>query len=139
MRPRFGLFRLLGLAVLLGIVGVIAYNLGWTNGVAAHLPAGAGAPPYYYYGGPFGGGFAFFGFLWFLLILFGVFWLFRLAFFGRRYWGGGSGGGWGSGQGPSGHTMTREERMREWHQRAHGEAPSNPSGTTPAPSSPPSG
>jgi hypothetical protein len=135
MRPRFGLFRLLGLAVLLGIVGVIAYNLGWSNGVATHLPAGASAPPYYYYGGPFGGGFAFFGFLWFLLILFGVFWLFRLAFFGRRYWG----GGWGPGRGPGDHPMTREERMREWHQRAHGEAPSNPSGTTPQPSAPPSG
>src|SRR5436309_1937813 len=105
MRPRFGWIGLLGLAVLLAVVGVIAYNLGWSNGAAAHLPAGTtGAPPYYY-GGPFGFGmgFGFFGFLWFLLILFGVFWLFRLAFFGRRF----SGGGWGYGRGYGEHGASR--------------------------------
>jgi hypothetical protein len=132
MRPRFGIFRLLAAVIVLAAVGIFAYNLGWSNGVATHLPAGAAGAPPYYYGAPFGAGlgFGFFGFLWFLLILFGVFWILRLAFFGRRYWGGGW-GGWGPGGGPGNPGPTREERMREWHRRAHGEAPSTPSGQAP--------
>jgi phosphotransferase system glucose/maltose/N-acetylglucosamine-specific IIC component len=142
MRPRFGFFRLLGLLVLLGVVGVLAYNLGWSNGVATHLPAGSTVQPYYY-GGPFGFGLGFglFGFLWFVLIVFGVFWLLRLAFwgFGRRAFG----GGWDGGQrgGPSDWRAAREQRMQVWHRRAHGEAPPAPSapsgpGGTPSPASP---
>src|ERR1700745_3222439 len=125
MRRGFGIVGLLVTVILLVIVGGIAYNVGWSDGVSMHLPAatqqGDGAPAYYYYGGPhwFGPGFGFFGILWFLLILFGIFWLFRLAFWGfagRRMMR----GGWG--QGPYGRGFGGfEERAQEWHRRQHGE------------------
>src|SRR5439155_26368834 len=95
MRRGFGLIGLLGTVILLVIVGAIAYNVGWSEGVNTHLPAATqgGAAPAYYYGPHFfGAGFGIFGLFWFLLIVFGLFWLFRIAFFGRRMWGG---GGWG--------------------------------------------
>src|SRR5881275_2875038 len=87
MRRGFGLIGLLGTVILLVIVGAIAYNVGWSEGVNTHLPAAtqAGGAPAYYYGPHFfGAGFGIFGLLWFLLIVFGLFWLFRIAFFGRR-------------------------------------------------------
>ena len=138
MRRGFGFVGLLVTVILLVIVGAIAYNVGWSDGVNTHLPAatqGDGAP--YYYGPHYwgGGGFGFFGILWFLLIVFGLFWLFRIAFFGRRMWGGGWGykGGWGYGHGP-GIPPGIDERMQEWHKRAHGEQP--PAGTAPPPPPP---
>src|SRR5205807_114495 len=74
MRRGFGLIGLLVTAIVLVIVGAIAYNIGWSEGVATHLPAntvaGDGAPYYYgphYWGGGFG--FGLFGIFWFLLIL----------------------------------------------------------------------
>src|SRR5487761_78484 len=73
MRRGFGLIGLVVTAILLTIVGVIAYSLGWSNGVATHLPAGtAVAPPYYYGYGP-QWGFGIFGFFWFLFVLFILF------------------------------------------------------------------
>jgi hypothetical protein len=146
MRRGFGLIGLLVTAIVLVIVGAIAYNVGWSDGVATHLPAntiaGDGAPGYYgphYWGGGFG--FGLFGIFWFLLILFGLFWLFRIAFFGfgmRRWMGGGGGwgrkGGWGYGPGGQGGPQSFEERAQEWHKKQHGEAP--PSGTTPPPPPP---
>lgn len=133
MRRGFGLIGLVATTILLVIVGTIAYNIGWSDGLSTHLPAAAsgdGAPYYYGYGPHMG--FGIFGILWFLLIIFGLFWLFRLAFFGRRFWGGGGGYGrhWGYGGGmPPG----IDERMQEWHRRAHGEQPPGSSGTTPPP------
>ena len=140
MRRGFGLLGLLGTVILLVIVGAVAYNIGYSDGLSTHLPAvanGDGAPSYYYgYGRPFGFGFGFFGILWFLLILFGIFWLLRLAFwgaFGRRMWGGGWGYGrsFGPGGGP-GRWGSFEERAQEWHRRQHGEQPPS-SGATPPP------
>src|SRR6195256_3071764 len=134
MRRGFGFIGLLVTLIVLTIVGVIAYNVGWSEGLATHVPDGtAAAPPYYYGYGPhfFGGGFGIFGLIWFLFIVFGLFWLFRIAFFGRRHWGGGWGykGGYGHGVPPA-----IDERMQEWHRRAHGEqAPASP----PAPPPPP--
>jgi hypothetical protein len=133
MRRGFGLIGLVMTAILLAIVGVIAYNVGWSDGLATQVPAGtAAAPPPYYYGyGPhmFGWGFGIFGFFWLLFVVFGLLWLFRIAFFGRRHWGGGWGykGGHGYGMPPG-----IDERMQEWHKRAHGEQPSG-SGTPPPP------
>jgi hypothetical protein len=139
MRRGFGLVGLVVTAIVLVLVGVIAYNVGWSDGVSTHLPAatqGNGAPAAYYYGGPhwFGAGFGIFGFLWFLLIVFGIFWLFRLAFWGfgaRRMMGGwGYGrGGWGGGY------RSFEERAEEWHRKQHGEQPPS-SATTPPPPPP---
>lgn len=131
MRRGFGLIGLVMTAILLAIVGVIAYNVGWSDGLATHVPDGAAAvpPPYYYGYGPHWG-FGIFGFFWFLFVVFVLFWLFRLAFFGRRPWGGGWGykGGRGYGMPPG-----IDERMQEWHKRAHGEQPSTPGTTSPPP------
>ena len=134
MRRGFGLLGLVVTVILLAIVGVIAYNVGWSDGVNSHLPAGTAAPAPYYYGYGPGWGFGIFGFLWFLLIIFGIFWLLRFAFwgfFGRRMWGGGWGYGRGFYGGHRGMPPGIEERMRDWHTRAHGEQP--PAGSTPPP------
>jgi hypothetical protein len=132
MRRGFGFIGLLVTLIVLTIVGVIAYNVGWSEGLATHVPEGtAAAPPYYGYGPHFFG--AGFGLIWFLFILFGLFFLLRLAFFGRRHWGG---GGWGY-KGGHGYGMPPgiDERMQEWHKRAHGEQPSDTATTPPPPPS----
>ena len=139
MRRGFGLIGALVTLIVLVIVGAIAYNIGWSEGVGTHLPAGAtNVPPGYYYGPGFHPFFAGFGILWFLLILFGLFWLFRLAFWGRRWHGGGwYGPGRGMGYGGSGGSF--EERAREWHRREHGEPTPQPpaSGAATPPPPPP--
>jgi hypothetical protein len=130
MRRGFGLLGAILTVVLLIVVATIGYNIGWSQGVDTHLPAGATNVPPYYYGYGFHPFFAGFGILWFLLIVFGIFWLLRLAFFGRRW------GGWygprGMGHGGPG---SFEERAQEWHRRQHGEQP--PTGTAPPPPPPP--
>jgi len=63
MRRGFGLIGLVVAAVLLMIAGVIAYSVGWSDGVSTQLPAGVAPEPTYYYGyGPhaFGWGFGLF-------------------------------------------------------------------------------
>ena len=130
MRRGFGLIGLLVTIILLSIVGVVAYNVGWSDGLSTHVPNGtAVAAPYYYGYGPHFG-FGIFGFFWFLFILFIFFGLLRFAFFGRRHWGGGWGpkGGYGHGVPPA-----IEERMQEWHKRAHGDQPSGSDATPPPP------
>jgi hypothetical protein len=132
MRRGFGLIGLVVTAILLTIVGVVAYNIGWSDGLATHVPAGtAVAPPDYYYGyGPHWG-FGIFGFFWFLFVLFIFFGLLRFAFFGRRNWGG---GGWGyKGGHGRGIPPGIDERMQEWHKQAHGEQPSASSPPPPPP------
>jgi hypothetical protein len=113
MRSGFGWFGLAATTFLLVLVGVVAYNVGWSEGAAAQLPAG-GATPYYGYGPHFFG--AGFGFLWFFFVVFGFFWLLRFAFFGRRHWG--HRHGW--------HGAADDEQMQAWHARAHGGPPPAP-------------
>jgi len=138
MRRGFGFVGLLATVILLVIVGAVAYNIGWSDGVNTHLPAvtqGDGAPAPYYYGFGFHPFFAGFGILWFLLFLFGIFWLFRLAFWGfagRKMMGGGGWGygrGWGYGPGRG----RFDEMAQEWHRRQHGEQPPKPEGSTSPP------
>ena len=133
MRRGFGLIGLVVTAIVLAVVGVIAYNVGWSDGLATQVPAGTAAvpPPYYYGYGPHA--FGFFGFFWILFVVFGLFWLFRIVFFGRRHWGG---GGWGY-KGGRGYGVPPaiDEKMQEWHKRAHGEQPSG--SATPPPPPPP--
>jgi hypothetical protein len=135
MRRGFGFLWVALTGILLAIVGAIAYQAGWAAGAATQLPAGApAAAPYYYYG-PHFDGFGFFGFIWFLLFLFLLFGLFRALRFGRGWGHGGWGyrGGWGGygyGGGKGGVPPAIDERMQEWHKRAHGEpAPAPPSET----------
>jgi hypothetical protein len=123
MRRGFSFLWVVLTGVIAAVVGVASYQAG----VATQLPAGAALPPYYYE--PHFYGFGLFGILFFLFLLF---LLFRIASFGRRGWGGGMGpGGWKHG-GYSG-TMPPgiEDRMQEWHKRAHGE----PAASTPPPES----
>lgn len=101
---RRGFLWLWGLTTLLiaTVVGGLAY---WA-GVATHVAMVAepnGAPDYFY---PHFFGFGFiFPLLFILLILF-------IVFRPRRWYG-----GWGHGRG--GHL---EQRLEEWHKRAHGES-----------------
>lgn len=118
---RFWLIILL-LAALVGM-GVFAYNLGMTQGMAvgvqppAPAPSAAAAPvPYYpYYYGPFWfhpWGFGFLGCLFPILGLFLIFGLFRPLFFHRMGWwrGGGPRGNWPQDVPP---------QVEEWHRRMH--------------------
>src|SRR5258706_4331539 len=83
MRRGLGFLGLLVTIAIVAVVGVIAYQAGWSDGFAQHLPeAGATAAPAanypYYYGGPhlFG-----LGWVFRLLVFFFIFWLFApLAF-----------------------------------------------------------
>ena len=136
MRRGFGFIGLLFTVIVIAIVGVIAYQAGWSEGFAQHVPTTAvEAPgpypgPYYSYGPHFFGFGWIFGPLFFFFLLFIVF---RIGRFAR--WGGGQ--GWGHHGG--GVPPVIEERMREWHQRAHGEQPTSGSGkagTTPPPPPP---
>lgn len=118
MRRGFGILGLVVTLFIIGVVGVIAYNIGWSDGLGQHLPAAtstAPAPgyyPYYYGYGPH-----FFGFGWIFGLLFFlfIFWLLARLVFGFGRWGH-MGRGWGYG---GGWHQYRDERMREWHDRAH--------------------
>ena len=120
MRRGFSFVWVVLTGVIAAIVGVVSYQAG----VSTQLPAGAALPPYYYE--PHFVGFGLFGILFLLFLLF---LLFRVASFGRRGWGGGGwghGGGWKHG-GPSGGVPSAiEDRMQEWHKRAHGEQTATP-------------
>jgi len=122
MRRGFLLIWTLVTATIAGIAGVLAYQAGYAAGLATKIPAGAAAvAPYWAYGvHPF-----MFGFGFFPLLLLVVLIVLLFAAFGRRRWGPpGYRGGPGGPGGPS----YMEQRMREWHQKAHEEQP--PSTTT---------
>jgi hypothetical protein len=119
MRRGFSLLWVVLTGVIAAVVGVASYQAG----VSTQLPAGAALPPQYYEPHFFG-----FGLFGILFLLFLVFLLARIFSFGR--WGGGR-GGWGHGgwkhSGYSGGVPPAiEERMQEWHKRAHGEQPATP-------------
>jgi hypothetical protein len=124
MRRGFSLIWLALTLVVVAVVGVVSYQAG----VATQMPAGAAVPPQYYE--PHFFGFGLFGLLFFLFLLF---LLFRVAAFGR--WAGGGWGhgypGWKHGGRGGGVPPAIEERMQEWHKRAHGEqTPPPPSDQT---------
>jgi hypothetical protein len=119
------------LAILLAVVIVggaiyVAYETGFDNGAMAATVAGDNSETGTVvvpagFRGPYGwhGGFGFFPFfpLLFLFLIFGIFRPWR--------WGGGPGRGWNGG--PP-HTMM-EERMSEWHKKAHNEGDANRPGS----------
>jgi hypothetical protein len=138
MRRGFGLIWVVVSAIIVATVGVIAYQAGWSDGFAQHVPEGtaAAAPalyPYYGYYGPHFFGFGWiFGLLFFLFFLFVIFRIARFATWGGR----GYGRGWGHYGG--GVPPAIDERMRDWHSKAHGEQPSAPAtGSSPPPPPPP--
>lgn len=116
MRQRLALLWLAVTAAIAGIASYFSYQAGWSQGIATKVPPGGA--PYYWYGPHWGGGFfPFFGFFWFLVLLFLVFGVLRgFARMGR--WG----GGWRhEGRVPP----PIEERLRDWHQKAHEEEAPN--------------
>lgn len=102
-------------------IGLVGYQLGVTQNVAAQIPAGAAAAPAYYWYGPHMFGFGFLGLLVPLFFLFIFFGLLRAAFGGGRGW-------YGHGYGHE----ARRARFEELHREMHGEKPSSggPSTTT---------
>ena len=120
-------FRVLAVIALLAIavgIGIGVYNAGVQQGVAEAGRAAQAAgenpaivyPPYV--GGPYhwgwGGGFGFFGFIFWILGFFLILARVRAAFgwgrWGGRGHGNGPGGGWSGG---------REERIAEYHRELH--------------------
>ena len=144
MRRGFGIFGAVMTLLVIAVVGFFAYQIGWSDGLAQHVPDGttAVAPyPYYYGFGGFGPGHWVFGLFGLLFGLFFLFFFLRILAFGlfgwRRGWGGWGygGGGWGrhgyygGGQVPP----AIDERMKEWHRQAHGQAPASAPSTPPPP------
>jgi hypothetical protein len=138
MRRGFGIVGLVVTVLVIAVVGAIAYQAGWSDGYSQHVPEGtqAVAPYPYYYGGFYGPhwfGFGWiFGLLFFLFLGFVFFRIVAFGLFGGRRRGWGYGRGWGMYGG--GVPPAIDERMREWHRKAHDEPPPPP----PPPPAPPS-
>jgi hypothetical protein len=115
---RRGFIWIWGLGTLL-IAGLSA-AAGYAAGVATHVTevAAPAVGPYPYYAYPHFFGFGFIFPLFFVLLI--LFFVFRP----RRWYGGGWGQGPGGPGGPGGHL---EQRMEEWHKRAHTEGADKPS------------
>jgi len=112
-----GLVALIFALLIAAIVGVGAYQLGLSQGIATTGTGAAPVAPYYYH--PFYGGFGFFGFLFPILFIFLIFGLLRSAFWG---WGGRYGTRYGG-----------RERLEELHRELHERPQGGDSGATPPP------
>jgi hypothetical protein len=102
------------------VVGVVAYQLGLSQGLATTIPAGVA--PVAYYGYPhMGFGFGLLGLLFPLFFLFLIFGARRAAMWGGR-----------GGYGPRGWGGNGRARIEELHRELHGEKPSGdrPSSTS---------
>ena len=132
---RIGLVGVLLGALLLGGVGIAAYQLGVTAGATAEaVESGATVVVGHAWGWGPGFGFPFFGLFFGLLFLVLVVGLVRWAAFGRRGPGGPRGfgpggpwsGGWEGGRGSWGPGTDRPvpppvaEMLGQWHAQAHG-------------------
>ena len=112
-----GTARTIATLVILLIVGVIGYQIGVSQNIAAQLPAGTAVTPGYYgpgWGWGWGFGFGFLGLLFPLFFFFIIFGLARAAMWGGRGYGHGR-MGWG-GQGD-----WRRQRLEEIHRELHGD------------------
>lgn len=112
-RRGFGIIWALVTLLIAIVVGGVAYQAGLSANVAANAAPGTYVvAPHLFWGL----GFGLFGLvplLFFLLLLFGL---------GRLFW-------WGSRGYYGGHPGQRmEDRLREWHERAHGNAPAERQG-----------
>ncbi|MDP9326535.1 MAG: hypothetical protein M3O87_08405 [Candidatus Dormibacteraeota bacterium] len=117
MRRGFGLFWVGLTGVIVGLVAWFAYNAG----LAANVASSGNGTVIVERGGF---GFGFFPLLFLILLL--------LLVFRRRRWGGYWGGrGWGHGHGPGGHRdwdvpPVIEDKLKSWHDKAHGTTPAEP-------------
>ncbi len=119
-RGFFGVFIAIVLVAMIAGIGIGAYNAGVNEGIAEAARAAQAAgdtpavvyPPYVgHYGYGWGGGFGFFGILFWILGFFLILGIIRAAFGGHR-WGGG-------GRGPGSGWDARRERMEEYHRELH--------------------
>jgi hypothetical protein len=153
------------LVIVLGGLGVAAYNAGVQTGVnqAVQVTNGDGTPvvvapvPYYH---PWGWGFGFFGIFFWIIGFFLIIGLLRAIFgFGRWGRGGWGRGGWGPGgwdkygygaggdhggpSGPGGQGGPgpggREDRIAEWHRELHRRDQTGQSASDPVTGRPTSG
>lgn len=106
MRRGFGIVWALVTLLIAGVVGALAYQAGLSTQIASSGAAAGAVYPWHYWGFGFFPFFGLFPLFFFLLLLF---FLFR-----GPWW-------WHRGQGGRGHL---EDRMKEWHEREHGRAPS---------------
>ena len=116
--------RTIATLVILAIVGVIGYQIGVSQNIAAQIPAGTAVPGYYY---PhplcgWGCGFGFLGLLFPLFFFFLIFGVLRAAMWGGR--------GWGQGRMDWGRSDWRRQRLEEVHRELHGDKPQS-GGTSP--------
>lgn len=132
------LLRVLAVVLLAGLLvalGAGIYTAGLNAGAASAGASGAVVAPVHVvtYGWGWGLGGAIFGFFGFMLLLFLVVGLLRLAFWGGRGrhgygWGGRYYAGWGERDQGAGGDRPRhpaEAMLEEWHRRAHGEPPAS--------------
>ncbi|MEX1124289.1 MAG: hypothetical protein WD895_03040 [Acidimicrobiia bacterium] len=111
----------------LGAAGFGVYQIGYQQGLVetgAQVVVNTPGPGFY----PGVWGFGFFGIFFKLLFLFLIFGLIARVFFGRRHWGHGPGPYWAK-EWHEGHTSPMEQRLADWHEKAHG----NPSPDRPDP------
>jgi hypothetical protein len=130
---RFGWF----IALPLLFVALLAGSCGYAMGVGSVAVAPVATAPVVHTGWGFGF-FPFFGFIFFLVVIFAV-----VGALKRRAWGG-RGGWYGPGYGPrSGsdrgwYSSSTNAQFEEWHRRMHGE-PSEPKARKPVPEEPTTG
>ena len=123
---RFGWFFALPLL----FVALLAGSCGYAMGVSSSAVAPAAAAPAVYPMWGFGWFFPFFGFIFFLVVIFAI-----VGAFKRRAWGGGygprsgygPGRGYGYGPGRGWSKSGTSPEFEEWHRRMHGE-PAKPQG-----------
>lgn len=113
------LVRSIAFLIVALIAGLIGYQIGVTQNIAAQIPAGAAAPAYWYGPHMYGWGFGFLGFLFPILFFFLFVGLISAAVRGGRGWGG---HGW-YGHGPMGEH--RRAHFEELHRELHGDKPSS--------------
>src|SRR3990172_5651805 len=114
--------------LVLGALGAAAfgvYQIGYNQGlVETGTEVVVPSPGPGYYPGHWGfGGFWGFGLFFRFLFLFLIIGLIARLFFGRRHWG--PGPSW-SKDWHEGHAPPMEQRLAEWHEKAHSEQPSQP-------------
>lgn len=109
----------------LGAIGYGLYSVGYTQGLAQDASrVVVNAPrmvhPGAFWGHGFGIGFGFFGIFFKILLFALIIGLIARLFFGPRRWGYGPGPYWGGGW-HDGTAHPAEQRLNDWHQKAHGE------------------
>ena len=113
----------------LGAIGYGLYSLGYQNGLVetgAEVVVTSPVPGYVH--GWWGwGGFGFFGVFFKIFFLILIIGLISRLFFGPRRWGWGPGPYWEGPWHESEHRASMDQRLTDWHERAHGESGGDPS------------